>query len=514
MKAHFHKILFIATITVFVIILIQTLWHPINFRPLKGVTVKTELPKFTFKSYRNNTFQSQFEKYNKENFGFREWTFRMYNQYIWSCYDKTNAFVVIEGKDGYLYEKEFVRDHYESLMYKHTDDTTTMKELLETEALRLWKVQELLKEHDIHIFANLIPGKDIIYPEYLPENTYTRPDGIHAYDYYKPRFDDLGINYIDNVTYFQDIKDKVDYPLFPKTGTHWTNIAATHAFDSIIRYMEVLGNKNLLNVELSEKYPDKTRQPDDDLEQLINIIFKLRPNTNYYTDVTVIPDSTAVKPKLITIGDSYFWTISYNIPLSKIFSESPYWYYNSTIYFDKYNNSTKDIDFACELMSADYIMLNYCTVQLYDMGNKFLPKALVYLCYNDDERNNKIEEIINNMKNDENWYNSLSEKAKKQNISIEQVMRDDATFIVYQQPETCFDNLKGYNLPTARNESLKELNDPKSYEYKINQMIRMIRADSEWLESVKRKAEENGITLEIQLKKDAIWMLNQENENK
>ena len=78
---------------------------------------------------------------------------------------------MIEGKDGYLYEKEFVRDHYQSLMYNHTDDTTVMINLFETEALRLWKVQELLKEHDIHIFVNLLPGKDVIYPEYLPEDT-------------------------------------------------------------------------------------------------------------------------------------------------------------------------------------------------------------------------------------------------------------------------------------------------------------------------------------------------------
>ena len=210
MKTNFHKILFFTTIAFFTIILIQTIWHPINFKPLKGVTVKTELPKFTFESYSSNKFQSQFEKYTKENFGFREWTFRMYNQYIWSCYHKTNAFIVVEGKEGYLYEKEFVRDHYESLMYNHTNDTSVMKDLFETEALRLWKVQELLKEHDIHIFVNLIPGKDIIYPEYLPENIYTRPDGIHAYDYYKPKFDELGINYIDNVTYFQEIKDKVE----------------------------------------------------------------------------------------------------------------------------------------------------------------------------------------------------------------------------------------------------------------------------------------------------------------
>ena len=182
--------------------------------------------------------------------------------------------------------------------------------------------------------------------------------------------------------------------------------------------MEVLGNKNLLNVELSEKYIDETRKPDDDLEQLLNIIFKIKPNVNYYTDVTIIPDSTAIKPNLITIGDSYFWTISYNFPLTKLFNESPYWYYNSTIYFDKENSSTKDIDFAKELMDADYIMLNYCTVQLYDLASKFLPKALVYLCYDAEERDNKVEEIINSMRNDEGWYATLSEKAKKQKISL------------------------------------------------------------------------------------------------
>ena len=512
MKNNFHKILFILTISVFVVIFAQTLWHPINFRPLKGVTVKTEMPKLTFETYKNNSFQKQFDKYTQENFGFREWTFRMYHQYLWSCYRKIKAFIVVEGKDGYLYEKEFVRDHYESLMYNHTSDTTVMKELFETEALRLWKVQELLKEHDIHIFANLIPGKDIIYPEYLPENTYTRPDGIHAYDFYKPMFDKLGINYIDNVTYFKEIKDKIDYPLFPKTGTHWSNIAATHAFDSIIRYMEVLGNKNLLNVELSEKYADDTRQPDDDLEQLLNIIFKIRPNVNYYTDVTVIPDSTAVKPNLITIGDSYFWTISYNIPLTKIFKESPYWYYNSTIYFDKENSSTKDIDFAKELMDADFIMLNYCTVQLYDLGSKFLPKALVYLCYDAAERDAKVEELINKMRSDEGWFASLSEKAKKQKISVEEAMKNDAMYMVYQQPETCFDDLKGYKLPTSRNESLLDDDRALTFEENVNKMMKKITSNPEWTNSIKEKAAKNGIDFEKQLRNDALWMLKQNNK--
>ena len=435
----------------------------------------------------------------------------MYNQYLWTCYRKIKTSYVIEGKNGYLYEEEFIRDHYESLMYKYTDDTTAMKEVFETEALRLWKVQELLKEHDIHIFANLIPGKDVIYPEYLPENTYTRPEGIHAYDYYKQKFDELGINYIDNVTHFKNIKDKVDYPLFPQTGTHWSNIAATHAFDSIIRYMEILGNKNLLNIELSEKYIDDTRQPDNDLEELLNIVFKIKSNANYYTDVTVISDTTAVKPTLITIGDSYFWTISYNIPLRKIFKESPYWYYNSTIYFDEENTSTEDIDFARELMHADYIMLNYCTVQLYDLANKFLPKALVYLCYDSEERNNKVEEIINNMKNDNNWLANLSEKAERQNISLEECMRNDALYIVYQQPESCFDDLKGNKLPTSRNESLLDADRPLTFDEQVDKIIKQINSDSVWTNSIKEKAERNGKTFDEQAREDAVWILKQEN---
>jgi hypothetical protein len=271
--------------------------------------------------------------------------------------------------------------------------------------------------------------------------------------------------------------------------------------------MEVLGDRNLLNVQLSEKYIDKNRHPDDDLEQLLNLTFPIKPNKNYYTDVTVIPDSTAVKPNLITIGDSYFWTISYNIPLDTIFERHPYWYYNSTIYFDEYNHSTNDINFAEELMSADYIMLNYCTTQLYDLGSKFLPKALVYLCYSEEERNAKVEQLIKNMRNDKNWYNSLSEKAKNQNVSVEEVMRNDAMYLVYQQPESCFDDLKGYKLPTNRNESLVKMTELDLFESKIKRIIDDICSDANWLDEVKKKAEKSGVSLETQLRNDAIWMI-------
>lgn len=378
MNNKLHNKLLIITIVLFVVLFVQSVFHPISLRSLKGFYNTVEKPDLCYKTLADGSYQRDFEEYEKYNFGFREWSIRLYNQYVWTCYHKTfNGWIDI-GKDNWLYESDFVQDHYESMMYKWFDGDAekTAKQFEET-AENLYKLQEILKEHNTYIFVSMIPGKDVIYPENLPENTkYFNPDGIHAYDFYKRKFDELGVNYIDFVEDFKNKKDNVGYPLFAKTGTHWTNIAATHAFDSVMRYMEDLGGMNLLDVEISPMHQGKVREPDDDLEQLFNLTFPIKPNSFYYAETSIIPDETAVRPKLITIGDSFFWTISYNYNLGGLFSEYPYWYYNSTIYFDKDFSSTKDIDLLDEIYNADFIMLNYCTVQLYKLGNGFIEEAL------------------------------------------------------------------------------------------------------------------------------------------
>ena len=431
-----QNILCLLTVTILTILLLQTGFHFISLKSLKGFTIKKESPQLTYENYINGTFQRDLEAYYKERFGFREWAIRLYNQYIWTCYHKTfNGWIDI-GKDDWLYEAEFVQDHYESLMYKRFSDSTEMKNKFDELSENLYKLQEILKEHNIYIFVNMIPGKDVIYPEYLPENTqYFHPDGIHAYDYLKNRFDELGVNYIDNVELFKQMKDSVDYQLFPKTGTHWTNIAATHAFDTIMRYMENLSGINMMNVSIGEKYRGSVREPDDDLEQLFNLLFPIKPNKHFYADVTVIPDSTAMRPNIITIGDSYFWTISYNFKLNQLFNRYPYWYYNSTIYFDPDNHSTKDINLLHEMFDADFIMLNYCTVQLYKLGNGFIENAMALL-YDEELQqpvNQEVINMINYIYSDKKWLDDIKTKAENNNISLEKQIALDAKWMVKQQ---------------------------------------------------------------------------------
>ena len=459
MRKHFHKILFVSTIAVMAIILMQTVTGIVKLKPLHGAVTETEKPKLTFKSYADGTFQDSLENYCRNHSGFREWLIRAYNQYLWSCFKETSNATVVCGKDGWLFEETHVRDYYESLMYKYADDNDKMRKILETEVQRFKKVQELLEEHNIHLFLVIAPCKDAIYPEYLPKNaTYLRPDGLHAYDYYKKRFDETGVNYIDFVSLFRNIKDSVDYPLFPSCGTHWSNIASVYAFDSILRYMEVIGNQNLINLDVGERYQAETRDPDNDLEIILNLAFPIKSRPNIYADVGIRKDSTAVKPNFLIVGDSYYFNIAGSTPIWEIFQKYIYWYYNSTIYGDEEHTSTLEVDYEQELMRPDYIMLIYNPVTLYEFSSYFLPRALLHLCYDQTVIDSAAHKMMKEIKfYGYPDYPEFLKVAQKSNRSIDEVLYDNVIYMFRTDPEHFFGELSGDQLPVSRNKDLTRI---------------------------------------------------------
>ena len=88
-------------------------------KPLKGVFEPTPKPELTFDNYKSNTYQTQIEKYLSEHFGLREPVIRLYNQYVWSAYNKTYCTFIVPGKQGYLYYALAVNEHYGLELPKH-----------------------------------------------------------------------------------------------------------------------------------------------------------------------------------------------------------------------------------------------------------------------------------------------------------------------------------------------------------------------------------------------------------
>ena len=388
---HIPKILCLATMMLFLLPVVQKVKPFVEVQPLKGVYVHTEKPQFSFSSFVKGEWQKNADRYIKEHFGFHEHFIRLYNQCLWAIWHRpADPSPVLVGKDDYLFEPSFVNEYYTGCFNEFYPDSIPLCErpqIFRRRMSRLAKLQAILEEQGTHLFLALLPGKERIYPQYLPNprprtGNHTSGTQPRAYDLYRnSRYD---FRRIDLCHCFDSLNGHTPYLLFTKTSTHWSNIASTYAFDSVMRYMQTFGPP-IHPVTLGTPYYAPTREPDNDLYHLLNIMTPVPADSNLYVDVTLTGTPPSRNPSLVVIGDSFFWNILYNFPIQELFSDFRYWYYFSTIYYDPTHDKVADIDLVDELLRTDYVMLSYCTVQLYDCGNGFINRALLELCYDPDE---------------------------------------------------------------------------------------------------------------------------------
>ena len=100
LKVRYDWVLFALLMLFLFASIIQKQTGLIRFRPLGGVIVATPKPQLSFETYRNNSYQQQLEKYASENFGLREPVIRIYNQYLWTTFNKTYCNFIMPGKNG------------------------------------------------------------------------------------------------------------------------------------------------------------------------------------------------------------------------------------------------------------------------------------------------------------------------------------------------------------------------------------------------------------------------------
>lgn len=441
-----HKITYDLLLSALLIVLLffpilQQTTGMFSVRPLNGVFVPTPKPEPSLESYQNNVYQPQIEKYVSENFGLREPFIRLYNQYLWDFYRKTNVSKeqLEFGEKGWFFAPGAISDYYQRQFHYFAADSLQMASMLSREAQRILQLQEVLESHGTHLFVCLVPAKDLVCPEYLPkepDTIYKGESKISARFFNEEEFTRLGVNHLNLERYFLQMKDTADFMLFPKTGMHWSRYAALYGADTIVRYMEHLGGINMRNLVIGPRTLGNAIDPDDDLEQLLNLQRPVRKPKYYYAECMTDGDTTAIKPKVIVVGDSFWWTIAVQIPIYEVFSTAPYWYYNSTIYYDSRYNSVSQVDLAEELLSADFVVLSYCATQQYRMNDGFTQKALEALNVEGAAMDSAsfIERetlrVICDLIADPNAMKSIREKAERYNKTIAKAVRDDANWIV------------------------------------------------------------------------------------
>lgn len=447
-------------------------------KPLNGVYTPAKTPEFSFDKYVSSKWQAEVEPYVSENFGFREFVIRLYNQYLYDFFSKTYSHEVTIGKDGWLYQQDGINQYFGLLnrRYKHTNEE--FKEGTDIQVRSLIKIRAILKEYGVETIAFTLPVKSYIYPEHLRPHHY-EDTLFDVSKYYDRRLAEVGFPHINMTPWFQDIRDEYPFTLFYEKGSHWAS-GAVIGMDSVLRYMETLKGDPLPRIVLGTPYEvpeDQISPKDNDLCDLLNILRQPRQRMPLYEfPVSIVADSNTVYPNVFLEGTSYYWYITARIPLSKVFANRDFFYYTSTFFSDEEKKTRKeeDVSLLTELLTHDYVVYFRNGPQLYSNNYNFTGKALIALCISDERMEEKTRQVADSLA--VVWQDEHPDWN-------EGAFRYHAKTLLLRNPEM-FEELRGDAVPSARNPKIENV---------LAQ--RVIRNDREWRFLINAKAQNDSLNV-------------------
>ncbi len=498
--------------------MLQGWFHWFPMKPLNGVTVATEKPVFSLDSYRSGEYARQAEAYTSQHIGFREPIIRLYNQYLWDCYRKTYAKDVVAGKEDWLFYPQSVRDYYGQELLCWQPSVDEARETFNHEVKYLNWARSILKENGVDLLVFIAPEKSFLYPEFLPESE-SDTTTFNACDYFSQRFEETGFPYIEMTRWFQQIKDTVDYPLIPQAGAHWI-FSSVYAVDSLTHLMGTLKGITLPKIEIGEAYPIRERDHDydNDLEELLNLTFPLKHQYGYCPRhlVNILQDSASVKPKVLFIGNSYFWSMNQFVPFNELFEDTEFWYYFTTAYSgDSLNQTAKviQLDLVEKLLDFDYVVWFTTGNQLNKGTGDFAERTILNLCYSEKDIGLTYTRIIDSL--------AISTLGATTADSLERhKLWSIANRLVLDHPERYFALLRADSLPEERNPRIKEIiaakqirKRPEEVERLIGEVVKELKSKPIMMQQIEEKAAKHHRSVEEQTLSDAQWIVNDRIKN-
>jgi hypothetical protein len=319
----------------------QSYFTIFNFKPLHGAYEnidKPELKWFTWKSWFNEKFQTNFNKSIEANFGFRNFLIRLNNQIDYSFFKKSNAKNVVVGLSDCLYEEGYILDY--------TGKNFAGADSLDRVLKRTKELQDFLKKNkNIDLIIVFEPGKASYFPEFIPNRYKPKNKSISNYEYLSNKCKLLNINHLDLNAWFKTLKDTSQFPLFPKYGVHWSTYGMYLATDTLLKFIEKTRNIDIVNFHIKKiNATNKIKDADFDIEQTLNLLFQLPHETMAYPEIVFDDSLGKLKPNVLTIADSYYWSIFNSKIPDKVFNKHEFWYYNTTIYPDIWGENAKYVD--------------------------------------------------------------------------------------------------------------------------------------------------------------------------
>ena len=406
--------------------LLQSNLNVIKTNKLYGHIKEVQNSTIGYKGWMSGDYQSQKEEYLKNNFGFRNWAIRLDHQWAYSAFRKPKAWAVI-GKESYLYEPMYI-DERKGWGYLGNENIGRL-------AKKIKAVEDTLNALGKAFFFVITPSKADYFPEYIWEKDQRKKDNVPTnYGTLKKEMIRNEVTFLDFNKWFLEMKDTIQYPLFPKTGIHYSDYGAAISANRIIKEIERQLDKDLPEFEWDEcNCTPSLSRSDRDLENILNLIFRI-PNHEMCYPKHYVKEKGKYKPRSITISDSFFWQMMSMGISEKIFNEGQFWLYNRDVHPGGRAFSEMDMNAELEKAEVVFIMetpgtmknhLNSFVNVLYDF---YFKKEISY-----KNESKEVVDIIERIKADDAWLKAVKEKANSIGSPLNEVLINDAKFLLKEK---------------------------------------------------------------------------------
>lgn len=421
-KRKYLNRLFVAFICLLLLPFLQGKFGLWDSKKLHGAFSKKniELPEFSDSLWYNGLYQKKFEEYVKESLLEKKDAIRIKSQFEYSLFDKVNVYNQILGKDDWIYSLGFI-EKYLGIRKESTQNQAKIKS-------NLILIRDYLKKKEIPLLYIIAPSKGSLFPNNYPDKYQGVEKQKGDYEFLVETLEELNIDYLDNHKYFNSIKNTAPYLLFARTGIHWSSYGASLVLDTLLPILQKkipfdIGKADIKKYKKTMKY----KNGEMGTETAMNLLFEISKDSTVFPYYNVTKGEK--KPKVITIGDSFYWSVRGLYVLTKMYSEdSKYFYYmkkscpnskESSVSIDKVNVSK-------EISSADAVVFITTIGNIYQASYELEEKLPLLSAVKKGKIDAKFNELKRNKKNRKNFQ----KKADAKGISLDSMIYLDAKWII------------------------------------------------------------------------------------
>jgi hypothetical protein len=489
---------------------------------------------FNWHNWIYGVYQTKADVVATEQIGYRGIATRLRNQIDYSLFNLAHSDKAIVGKDNILFDEWYLN--------AWMGRTFIGEDFIDVKLHKLKMVQDTLRKLGTELIFILAPDKANFFEEKIPEYYKNKRYPQNNYSYLAKRSEDIKINYIDLNKYFLAIKDTCRFPLYPKSGIHWSYYGSFVALDTILHYIEAVKKINLNDITVeSIEITNSPKHPDYDIGKNINLLFQIPQWEMAYPKLNYENNTDKPKPKMLVTGDSYYFNI-YNYNFTEhLFSNNAFWYYANWVYPDCYKEPIEaaDLDFRKEIEDKDIIVMMVTSRFMHNIDWLLVEKLFnIYYPGIIWKRNYDRRATIHV---DHDYFYWLVEEAEKLGLSTNEKLNRDADYMLSIRNNTTHgktvfnfvleienDNewfekvkhkaqnnnrtlrdqkiLEGLYLVmggSVEEDSIIEAVKEKDIHYYVNK----IKNNSEWMKTIEEKALKNKVNIEEQIKLDAKWIM-------